>query len=459
MRLICPNCVAQYEVDEGVIPSEGRDVQCANCGHNWFQDALQMLSADAEVTTSTGDPDSDVPAELFNDLEGKLDSGFVSARADVAPNPNDMEPEEARDDFQIETEQEQPQEPEAPSSRLDQDALDILHAEAEYSSGEKPPAASKDKAETLETIPADPVIEDAKDLTGEIDEIADSPEEADQEDQTLPEAPEEDAGSEEDDRAEIPVDTPAPIEETQDTDDLDDLIAAEFGNAELNEPRKPATATPEDDHNPFRRPTNNKPEIIEEPAPADDDLYEENIPQEEEAVTTQEEKLITAQEAAAATALEKEESIGAFIDTIVSEQISAAVDTESKPRRKVSARRFPNIDDAGDDLYGAPEDRGEALKNIFPDVDELSSEIAHDAEKDTDTDVEAPAAKAKSGFVKGFKYAILLYILIGILYFLKPFILEHIPQAEGFLDIITMLVDAISNLITLALDKVRGLIG
>ncbi|APX89551.1 hypothetical protein BV394_07345 [Brevirhabdus pacifica] len=37
MRLICPNCDAQYEVGDGVIPPEGRDVQCSNCGHTWFQ--------------------------------------------------------------------------------------------------------------------------------------------------------------------------------------------------------------------------------------------------------------------------------------------------------------------------------------------------------------------------------------------------------------------------------------
>lgn len=37
MRLICPNCGAQYEVDAGLIPDTGRDVQCSNCGHGWFQ--------------------------------------------------------------------------------------------------------------------------------------------------------------------------------------------------------------------------------------------------------------------------------------------------------------------------------------------------------------------------------------------------------------------------------------
>ncbi|GAB1479412.1 hypothetical protein MASR2M74_19750 [Paracoccaceae bacterium] len=37
MRLVCPNCDAEYEVDATVIPDTGRDVQCSNCGHAWFQ--------------------------------------------------------------------------------------------------------------------------------------------------------------------------------------------------------------------------------------------------------------------------------------------------------------------------------------------------------------------------------------------------------------------------------------
>lgn len=37
MRLSCPGCGAQYEVDAGAIPTEGREVQCSACGHTWFQ--------------------------------------------------------------------------------------------------------------------------------------------------------------------------------------------------------------------------------------------------------------------------------------------------------------------------------------------------------------------------------------------------------------------------------------
>lgn len=37
MRLVCPNCEAKYEVPDDAIPDTGRDVQCTNCGHSWFQ--------------------------------------------------------------------------------------------------------------------------------------------------------------------------------------------------------------------------------------------------------------------------------------------------------------------------------------------------------------------------------------------------------------------------------------
>lgn len=47
MRLICPNCDAQYEVDSAVIPEGGRDVQCSSCGHTWFQTALSANAPDS----------------------------------------------------------------------------------------------------------------------------------------------------------------------------------------------------------------------------------------------------------------------------------------------------------------------------------------------------------------------------------------------------------------------------
>ena len=37
MRLVCPNCDSNYEVDGSLFPEEGREVQCSNCEHKWVQ--------------------------------------------------------------------------------------------------------------------------------------------------------------------------------------------------------------------------------------------------------------------------------------------------------------------------------------------------------------------------------------------------------------------------------------
>ncbi|WP_232222606.1 zinc-ribbon domain-containing protein, partial [Paracoccus sphaerophysae] len=35
MRLVCPRCGAQYEIDDTSVPAEGRDVECSACDHVW----------------------------------------------------------------------------------------------------------------------------------------------------------------------------------------------------------------------------------------------------------------------------------------------------------------------------------------------------------------------------------------------------------------------------------------
>lgn len=71
MRLVCPNCAAQYNVDDRAIPPGGRDVQCSNCGHTWFQTGLgsgdRPRVRPAGTVATAGQPpapsDADAPAD------------------------------------------------------------------------------------------------------------------------------------------------------------------------------------------------------------------------------------------------------------------------------------------------------------------------------------------------------------------------------------------------------------
>lgn len=93
MRLTCPNCSAQYEVPDEVIPEEGRDVQCSNCEKTWFQakypDAAEAQPAApvAEETPAEPDPIPETPPEPTPEV-----SAEPEPTPEAAPEP-ESEPE------------------------------------------------------------------------------------------------------------------------------------------------------------------------------------------------------------------------------------------------------------------------------------------------------------------------------------------------------------------------------
>ncbi|MEY8838924.1 zinc-ribbon domain-containing protein, partial [Cribrihabitans sp. XS_ASV171] len=121
MRLTCPNCGAQYEVPPEVIPAEGRDVQCSNCGDTWYQPHPETAQAG-----STPEPDTpQAPAE-----------------AQERPDPVDEELPETEADAPL------PPETAAPAREMDPAISDILREEAERES-----RLRRSEAETLESQP------------------------------------------------------------------------------------------------------------------------------------------------------------------------------------------------------------------------------------------------------------------------------------------------------------------
>lgn len=83
MRLVCPNCAAQYEVDDSVIPSAGRDVQCSNCGHVWFQPGA-FHSAALEAPQDEEEPPEEFDAQDDEVMASVTDSVAEQAVGDAA---------------------------------------------------------------------------------------------------------------------------------------------------------------------------------------------------------------------------------------------------------------------------------------------------------------------------------------------------------------------------------------
>jgi len=120
MRLSCPNCDAQYEVGDNVIPQSGRDVQCSSCGKPWFQ---EPANKDASKTSLTARRDP-APADAAEETQPEQPKEEAPS-IDPAPTP----------------------EPEA--RKLDQGVLDILREEAEHETI----ARKADVIQTVETQP------------------------------------------------------------------------------------------------------------------------------------------------------------------------------------------------------------------------------------------------------------------------------------------------------------------
>ncbi len=126
MRLICPNCTAQYEVDDNVIPDAGRDVQCSACGHTWFQPG-----ADAVAETAAGGASEWLPGpqEWGADIsdtppENAAQASDVAADDGEGDAKGDTDDDDASDDGET-------AESDATRRMLDESLLAILREEAE----------------------------------------------------------------------------------------------------------------------------------------------------------------------------------------------------------------------------------------------------------------------------------------------------------------------------------------
>jgi len=99
MRLTCPNCGAQYEVPDEVIPDEGRDVQCSNCGDTWYQAHPEFpelaLEAEADLAPAPPPPAPD-PAPDPDPNTDTLRAALSGQDASPPAEPETATPQERK---------------------------------------------------------------------------------------------------------------------------------------------------------------------------------------------------------------------------------------------------------------------------------------------------------------------------------------------------------------------------
>jgi len=163
MRLICPNCDAQYEVDASLIPVDGRDVQCSDCGHVWFQypdgteadlaeddwpDAAEPEAAVVAPSEPQPEPEPEPQAQTEPDAQPDPEpeeAPFVDGSAQGDDPGDDGHPQDDPDD-------DDPDPGVLKRHTMDESLLAVLREEAEHEARARAEEAAR-AAARLETQP------------------------------------------------------------------------------------------------------------------------------------------------------------------------------------------------------------------------------------------------------------------------------------------------------------------
>ena len=427
MRLVCPNCEAKYEVPEDAIPDTGRDVQCTNCGHSWFQ--MRGKSVVAPVVPEAS-------AEAVTDAVTEAETAAMAAAA--AEMPTEEVSPQAKDDTPVEAMETVPSDD--PVAAETAAVADAVEAPASSDAGAKdvpseepqvveplldaagPDAvganASATEANAAEASAVEASAAGASAAGAEASVTTQSGPEADNSPATEPEpvveavaegaaeaAPVADAASE----AEPVVDAAAePV--------LDGPVADVSLDADREPAAEPATeptAEAGSDTAPAEASTESAEETLAAPAAA---VAAATYAVDDSVLAILREEAEREANARRAESLESQTDLG--IDTAMPRKAAALAEAEAKP----AARR-----------------------DLLPDVEEINSTLRpSEVQADSDApDFVAPPPQAPRGFRSGFLSLMTIAILAAALYLVAPRLADVIPALAGPLESYVSFIDSL----------------
>ena len=78
MRLVCPNCKANYEIPRDAVPISGREVKCDSCGHSWFQTRTKKNNSEKLIEPESKSTEEDiVEVESAASNQKKIDPSVI----------------------------------------------------------------------------------------------------------------------------------------------------------------------------------------------------------------------------------------------------------------------------------------------------------------------------------------------------------------------------------------------
>lgn len=399
MRLICPNCGAQYEVDDGVIPEAGRDVQCSACGHTWFQPSRAMIEAAEEAER--------VAAE--------------------EPEEWDVEPTPAESDVTTIAED------------VDESAPETAPSEEE---AQEPPPEAEEPVLEPEIAPTE-ATEFPAELEADFEadfEVPSAEQEAEPEPEVAPEA-----GSTEEPDADAPEAAP-PATEARAPAGLTEAIATMM--AETTVPAAP----------PAPKVEGASEFDLVAPAPAAGAVPRRTIDDSLLAILREEAEREAAARRAEGSTLETQEEMNLEPDTAAAaanraaEKLAASAPPARQRNPKLDFSDLNQTDSDEElvaDLVGGEEEpegaHGPSRRRMLPDIEEINSTLRASADRGGDAAaIGTPQARAqqRSGFRFGFTLVLAIALVAVLVYVLAPRIGAAVPMLAPLLDAYVAAVNA-----------------
>ncbi len=423
MRLTCPNCAAQYEVDASVIPEDGRDVQCSTCGHTWWQ--TRDEGGEAAADAQPADDPVAAPAEAPEDAESAVQTDENAPAAHTAADGPEQADEPAQS-AAVEAADEAPITDDAPKA----DEPDTIETADTPEAADTPQAAGTPDTEEAET-------QEKPEASGDDHKIEAAETEATHPDDTVETLDDQVAASEDDDTAEK-----APTAEeirrkeeahARERAASDSLVAQMLGTSKpvTDDEGKDDTISPEKDAAAETR----KP--IDLDADEDDDEGPHTPPPGAKPRALDSAVLdVLRQEAEREAQSRGEEEPANVPDAPVTASDDAGV------RQKMAL--VSALDDDGTEEEDGTIVGSERARNTrLPDIEEINSTLdgrgVAQAE-DEDGEVAAPARRRR-GFRFGFSLMMLLTVGIVLLYTYADAIVAWSPGLAGAMEAFTETVD------------------
>ena len=94
MIIECINCNKSFNVDDDLIPIQGRQIQCGSCNHNWFYkvkkpSATLLILADKNIQSEKIVKINENKSEINNDLNL---ANIIAKDDDIQKTNNDLKP-------------------------------------------------------------------------------------------------------------------------------------------------------------------------------------------------------------------------------------------------------------------------------------------------------------------------------------------------------------------------------